>query len=169
MRSLLLPLMVFLLALGAVQAQTGIYSWRDANGNIIYGDAPPEGSAARPVTLPESAGQGSVPIYVWLDAQGQTHYGSQPPAGLPARRLETVPPETQPGAAAEGETVIYTWRDASGQAHYGTTPPEGVDAEPVALREPAVTTINASELRPGEREALREFEQRRAGAQAAPR
>lgn len=144
----------------AVFAQGAVYSWFDAEGNVVYGDQPPEGVTARrievpPAPAPQQPLAPSAAVYLWMDQDGHAQYGSEPPPGAVARLLDLPPPEAGPAPAGRPGTVVYTWRDMQGLVHYGSEPPEGVNAVPVDFSRQPVTTIGAGGLRPGELEALR--------------
>lgn len=83
-----LALLALITAEASVLAQD-VYTWRDANGRIHYGNRPPENQAAEPVHLnskPIPIGPADR-IYTWTDAQGKVHYGVQPPPDVQAKEV----------------------------------------------------------------------------------
>lgn len=88
---LLAEIALIALASGAaVAGDNTIYTWKDANGNVHYGNRLPENQPAQPIELnarPVTV-QPTSRIYTWTDADGKVHYGPQPPADTPARELK---------------------------------------------------------------------------------
>lgn len=59
------------------------YTWKDADGRVHYGNRPPEGQAATPISI-----QPSDRIYTWTDAEGRIQYGAHPPSDASAKELK---------------------------------------------------------------------------------
>lgn len=72
-----------LLALPVALAGDEVYTWKDATGQVHYGNRPPEGQAAKPIPV-----QPSDRIYSWTDADGKVHYGAHPPSDVQAKELK---------------------------------------------------------------------------------
>jgi len=133
-------------------AQAQVYTWTDEQGHRHYGNEPPADSQARQVEIvvPETytAREG---VYSWTDKQGQIHLGNQPPADRQLKPVDVVPD------AATAREGVYTWTDDQGQRHYSNRPPADRAVDQVDLGDQPVSTVISSELRPSEREALREL------------
>lgn len=86
-----LGLVVLTAAAGpAALAQGSVYTWKDANGRVHYGNRLPEGQTAEPVNLnskPISV-EPADRIYTWTDAEGKAHYGAQPPPDVHAKEVK---------------------------------------------------------------------------------
>ncbi|MEE4379913.1 MAG: DUF4124 domain-containing protein [Candidatus Competibacteraceae bacterium] len=95
-------------------------------------------------------------VYRWQDEQGQVHYGDEPPA---ATEVSPVTLNAKPVAVKPVEQV-YTWEDEQGQIHYGDQAPEDQAAEAVDMDSKSMSTIRETEFRAGERELLRQLEER---------
>ena len=87
--------------------------------------------------------------FTWKDAAGQVHYGNRPPEGQEATRISVQPSDR-----------IYTWTDAEGRVQYGAHPPPSVTAKELKEDDGSLSTIHASKLREGEKQLLRESQQR---------
>jgi hypothetical protein len=94
-------LLLFSSACLPVLAQDDVYRWQDAQGQVHYGDEPPQDSAAAPVTLNARPVRVKPPerVYTWTDAQGSVHYGERPPA---AQAAETVDMESRSMSTIQG-------------------------------------------------------------------
>jgi hypothetical protein len=55
---------------------------------------------------------------------------------------------------------VYTWIDEQGNKHYGDHPPTNTQAEQVDTDIMPMSTIRATEFRPGEKQLLDQLEQR---------
>jgi hypothetical protein len=95
-------------------------------------------------------------VYRWTDSQGRTHFGNRPPADVQAKRINL---HSQPAKVIAGGKV-YTWIDEQGNKHYGDHPPTNTQAEQVDTDIMPMSTIRATEFRPGERQLLDQLEQR---------
>jgi hypothetical protein len=58
------------------------YTWKDAEGQVHFGNRPPEGQTATSIHV-----ESSDRIYSWTDAEGKIQYGAHPPADTVAREL----------------------------------------------------------------------------------
>lgn len=63
--------------------------------------------------------------------------------------------EQQPQTEVSAGETVYQWTDEQGVTHYGAQPPEGVAAEKVDLSS-RLSTVETTEVRPGEEEELGE-------------
>ena len=106
------------------------------------------------MAFPVAAQEG---VYRWIDAQGRTHYGNQPPANV---QVEKVNLNSQPVKVMAGEQV-YTWVDEQGNKHYSDRPPVNGQAGWVDMNTMPMSTIRATEFRPGERKLLNQLEQQK--------
>jgi len=68
---------------GFVLAGDEAYTWKDAEGQVHYGDRPPEGQTATPVHV-----EPGDRIYSWTDAEGQVQYGAHPPPDVVTKELK---------------------------------------------------------------------------------
>ncbi|MCP5158412.1 MAG: DUF4124 domain-containing protein [Gammaproteobacteria bacterium] len=87
--------------------------------------------------------------YTWKDAAGRVHYGNRPPEGQAATPIPVQPSDR-----------IYTWTDAEGKVQYGAYPPPDVVAKELKEDDSSLSTIHAGKLREGEKQLLRESQQR---------
>ncbi len=75
-----------------VNENSTLFLWTGADGTTHYGADPPEGVAARPVSLPplqSAASEKPKPqVFIWRDASGQAHYGSEPPEDVLAEPVD---------------------------------------------------------------------------------
>ena len=86
--------------------------------------------------------------YTWKDAAGRVHYGNRPPEGQAATPIPVQPTER-----------IYTWTDSAGKVHYGAHPPADVPAKELKEEDGALSTIHSGQLRSGEQQLLRQWQQ----------
>ncbi|MFO1372880.1 MAG: DUF4124 domain-containing protein [Candidatus Competibacteraceae bacterium] len=86
----MLGLFALLLATSSAWAQGTVYTWKDAQGQIHYGNRLPEGQTVEPVDLNAKPVfiKPTEHIYTWTDAKGKVHYGPQPPGDASARELK---------------------------------------------------------------------------------
>ncbi len=96
-------------------------------------------------------------VYRWTDADGSTHFSHELPDGVEGEVMEL---NSEPVRVAPA-TEVYTWKDAEGKIHYGDHPPEDRATEKVDMDSNSMSTIRGTVVRPGERELLRDLEDRR--------
>ncbi|MCB1778273.1 MAG: DUF4124 domain-containing protein [Candidatus Competibacteraceae bacterium] len=87
--------------------------------------------------------------YTWKDADGQVHFGNRPPEGQTATPIPI-----------ESSDRIYSWTNAEGEVQYGAHPPPDAVTRELTEEEGSLSTIHAGKLRQGEKQLLREWQQR---------
>jgi hypothetical protein len=76
-------LLLAALPVGLALAGDEAYTWKDAKGQVHFGNRPPEGQTATPIHV-----ESSDRIYSWTDAEGKVQYGAHPPADVVAKELK---------------------------------------------------------------------------------
>lgn len=76
-------LLLLTLPVGFALAGDEAYTWKDAKGQVHFGNRPPDGQTATPLHV-----EPSDRIYSWTDAEGKVQYGAYPPVDVVAKELK---------------------------------------------------------------------------------